>query len=47
MSGYVWMTAMSRQQSDIKMNVGRLRAGNYLINVSDGKEVKTVEFIKE
>ena len=47
MSGYVWMRTVSRQQAEIKMNVSRLKPGNYLVTVSDGKEVKTVQLVKE
>lgn len=47
MGGYVWVKAMSRQLSALRIDVSRLKAGNYLVNVSDGKEVKTVMFVKE
>ncbi len=47
MSGYVWLSAQSRQQTVIKLDVSRLKAGNYLVNVNDGKELKTVQFVKE
>ena len=47
MGGYVWLSVMSRDRSEMKMNVSRLKAGNYLVSVNDGKEVKTVMFVKE
>ena len=47
MSGYVWMSAMSREKTSLQVNVSRLKAGNYLVTVNDGKVVKTVMFVKE
>ena len=46
-SGYVWMKAMSRQQSAFRVDVSGLKAGNYLVSVVDGKDVRTVMFVKE
>lgn len=47
MSGYVWMKTMSRQQPVVRINVNRLIAGHYLLDVNNGKEIKTSRFIKE
>ncbi len=47
MNGNVWLKAFSHQQSVAKCNVSRLKAGNYLVNVSNGKAVKTIQFLKE
>ncbi len=46
-SGYVWMTANSRRQTAISLDASRLNPGNYLVTVSDGKDAKTVEIVKE
>ena len=47
MSGHVWMSAMSRRQITMKIDASGLKTGNYLVSVSDRKEVKTIQFVKE
>ena len=47
MSGYIWLTIMSRRQQSIKCNVSKLKAGNYLVNVNDGKTLQQMQFLKQ
>ena len=35
MSGYVWLTTLSRQQSSLNVDASRLKPGNYLVNISN------------
>ena len=45
-SGYVWVNAMTRKQSSTKIDVNRLKTGNFLLTISDKAAIKTVRFIK-
>ncbi len=46
-TGYVWMTTLSHQQSTTQMDVSRLKGGSYLLTINDGKELRTISFVKE
>ena len=47
LTGYVWMTTMSQRQAVVLMDVSRLKSGSYLLAVTDGREVRTMPFVKE
>ncbi len=47
MNGYVWVKALSHQKPALRIDVSRLKAGHYLVSVNNGKEMKTIQFVKE
>jgi len=46
-SGNVLMNVTSGNQANVKCNVAVLKPGIYMVNVSDGMAMKTLQFVKK
>lgn len=46
-SGFVWMNTTSKNGGTMRCDVSRLKRGNYVVTVSNGRDVKTVQFVKQ
>jgi hypothetical protein len=46
-SGTIWMNTASQKQSTVNINVSKLQLGNYVLIITDDKNIRKLSFVKE